>query len=295
MLKCIMYYYARKADYVLIDEKKTDGIPENDIQNAEPINNPEIIEDESHDLFGEALSDEAFPGDSDETAEASVENTEENTAEKGAEAETSRDTESPESSRPQDGDEKSVSENTAKKEPEVKQRGIDSLFDFIELFIFTLAAVFIITSFFFRYSIVEGDSMVGTLHEGDRLILRSFMYDPEPGDIIVLNSDVLDKVIVKRVIAVGGQTVRITKTDVYVDGKKLNEPYVYKSYYGYEYAVPEDPGYIEVPVPEGHVYVMGDHRNISEDSRGIGTVDENAIIGKVVFRFAPFDQFGYVK
>lgn len=291
MLKCIMYYYARKADYVLMDEKNTENIAENEMQNTVTTDNSEIQEP---DLFvDDTTCDDPSLSDTDENKTESENDTDDDTVEDTAtpdELTEDRDTE-------EEKKEEMPLENSDEK-AEVKSRRIDSLFDFIELFIFTLAAVFVITSFFFRYSVVEGDSMVGTLHNGDRLILTSFMYDPEPGDIIVVDSDVLDKVIVKRVIAVGGQTVRITATDVYVDGKKLNEPYVYTDdYYAfgeYTYEVPPE-GYIEVTVPDGHVFVMGDHRNISEDSRNIGTIDEDAIIGKVIFRFAPFNKFGKVK
>ena len=184
------------------------------------------------------------------------------------------------------------------KEPE-KTRKVDSLFDFIEIFVFTLAAVFIITSFFLRYSIVEGHSMQNTLQDADKLLITGFMYEPAQGDIVVLDSDVLNKVIVKRIIAIEGQTVRITPKEVYVDGELLDEPYVYiGDNFGNEirdyYYVPEG-GYFEITVPEGEIFVMGDHRNNSDDSRSIGTISKEAIIGKVILRFAPFSEFGKVE
>lgn len=183
------------------------------------------------------------------------------------------------------------------KEPE-RSRKVDSLFDFIEIFVFTLAAVFIITSFFFRYSIVDGPSMQNTLQDGDKLLLSNFMYEPEYKDVVVLYSDELDKVIVKRVIATEGQRIKITSTDVFVDGVKLDEPYVYtddyKNIFGSkaEYKYLPEGEVFEMTVPEGEIFVMGDHRNLSEDSRSIGTISEEAIIGKVILRFAPFDSFG---
>lgn len=182
-----------------------------------------------------------------------------------------------------------------------------SAFDFLELFVFTLAAVLLITTFFVRHSIVEGDSMLGTLKDGQSLLISNFMYDPEVGDIIVVEdyTTQLKKPIVKRIIAVGGQTVKITRHGVYVDGVLLDEPYVYTDGVAYEYSViPADAllenetlvtgyNYYELVVPEGELFVMGDHRNMSMDSRNIGTVREDAILGKVLVRIAPFDEFEF--
>ena len=202
-------------------------------------------------------------------------------------------------------------------QPVEKPRRVDSLFDFIELFVFTLAAVFVITSFFFRYSIVDGGSMENTLHDNEKLILRSIFYTPECGDVVVVQdkSTSLKDPIVKRVIAVGGQTVKFTRDAVYVDGIELKEPYVYTADYKnpfggedvYRYSVyPSDPllplvtdredgVFYEITVPDGEIFVMGDHRNNSKDSRDIGTLHEDAVIGKVVLRFLPFSEFGKIE
>ena len=206
-------------------------------------------------------------------------------------------------------------EDTEKDKP--KPRRVDSLFDFLEICIFTLAGVFILMSFFFRYSIVDGGSMMNTLQHQERLLLTNFLYTPECGDIVVVQdkSTVLKDPIVKRVIAVGGQTVRFTRTDVYVDGVKLDEPYVYTGDYvnpfggadQYRYSVypsdalldivvdSQDGVYYEILVPDGEIFVMGDHRNNSKDSRDIGTLHEEAIIGKAVYRFFPFDKIGKIE
>ena len=188
-------------------------------------------------------------------------------------------------------------------------RKIDGLFDFIELFVFTLTAVLIITSFFVRHSVVDGDSMLGTLHDGENLLISDLFYDPKVGDIIVVEdfSTDLKKPIVKRVIATGGQTVRIQRDGVYVDGEKLVESYVFTDGLPYEYevypssAIKENDTlvyvageYYEFTVPDGELFVMGDHRNKSTDSRQIGTVDEDAVLGRVILRFYPFDKFGSV-
>ncbi len=199
-----------------------------------------------------------------------------------------------------------------------RTRKIDWVFDMLELFVFTLTAVFIITSFFFRYSIVDGSSMDQTLADNQKLILTNFMYEPEQFDIVVVYSEDLGKPIVKRIIAVGGQKVRISKTGITVDGVELDESaYVYidplntDSFENGEYVYDVTPSakltecvddikvvegrYFEFTVPEGELFLMGDHRNNSEDSRRLGTIDEDAIIGKVILRFYPFDQFGKVE
>ena len=189
-----------------------------------------------------------------------------------------------------------------------KPRRIDSLFDFVEQFIFALAAVFIVTSFFFKYSNVVGDSMQNTLQSGEKLVLSALFYDPEPGDIVVIDDRSLKDPIVKRVIAVGGQTVKFTRDAVYVDGVMLTESYVYIDTANgkYQYSVVpcaalldnlvgyEEGVYYEILVPDNEVFVMGDHRNDSYDSRDIGTLHEDAVLGKAILRFFPFDKFGKI-
>ena len=195
--------------------------------------------------------------------------------------------------------------------PAAKERRVDSLFDFIEIFVFTLAAVFIITSFFFRYSVVNGGSMKNTLMHDERLLLTNFLYTPDRGDIVVVQdkSTALKDPIVKRVIAIGGDTVKITKKAIFVNGTELIEDYVYTDDAGGDYCYSvypteallsivtgfKDGEYFEITVPENEIFVMGDHRNDSTDSRKIGTLHEDAIIGKVVLRFYPFENFGKVE
>ncbi len=189
-------------------------------------------------------------------------------------------------------------------------RRVDGLFDFIELFVFTLAAVLIITSFVVRHSVVEGDSMLGTLHSGETLIISDLFYEPRVGDIVVVDdhSTALKKPIIKRVIAVGGDTVRVTKVGIAVNGVLLDEPYVYTDGLAYAYSVYPSEAYssnetltvevgvyYEFVVPEGELFVLGDHRNMSTDSRDIGTVDVDAVVGRVLLRVFPFDVFGRVE
>lgn len=173
-----------------------------------------------------------------------------------------------------------------------KPRRIDGRFDFIELCIFTLLAVMIVTAFFFRHSIVDGQSMEGTLHNGEHLIVSDLFYTAQRGDIIVCEdyTTAIPKPIVKRVIAVGGDTVKITRDGrVYVNGELLDESgYVYIDDPSYEYSP------LELTVPENELFVMGDHRNRSTDSRYIGTISEDSVLGKVLLRFYPFNKFGII-
>lgn len=177
-----------------------------------------------------------------------------------------------------------------------KPRKIDGRFDFAELFIFTLLAVMIITSFFFRHSVVQGDSMMNTLYDGEHLIISDFYYTPERGDIVVCQDHTarLNTPIVKRIIAIGGDTIEITPTAIIVNGEALEEDYVFIDPYAMPYRY--EP-MAKMKVPEGEIFVMGDHRNNSKDSRDkidLGTVSEDAILGRVLIRFYPFSKFGTV-
>lgn len=194
----------------------------------------------------------------------------------------------------EDKDEDKDEAEDKKKKPGT--RGIDSLFDFVELFIFSLAAVFIITTFFFRHSVVDGDSMESTLFDGEHIIISDLFYKPERGDIIVCEdySTELPVPVVKRVIAIGGDRITIDAQGIVkVNNVALDESdYVYIDNPFYEYT-PYD-----IIVPEGELFVMGDHRNVSSDSRDperLGTVKEDSVLGKVLFRFYPFDRFGAVE
>lgn len=175
-----------------------------------------------------------------------------------------------------------------------KSRFIDGVFDFVELFIFSLAAVLLITTFLFRHSVVEGSSMEQTLFDGEHIIISKLFYKPERGDIIVCEdySTSLRKPIVKRIIAVPGDTVVFlntgTSTSVFVNGVELDEDYVYLD--GTDFT-PSGAW----RVGEDEVFVMGDHRNNSTDSRAIGTVKIDSIIGKALLRFYPFDTFGKIE
>ena len=170
----------------------------------------------------------------------------------------------------------------------------EEVFSWVETIIFALVSVVIVLTFVFRLLSVDGESMVPTLHHNDKIITSNLFFKPKTGDVIVIDErHFLDEPLVKRVIATGGQTVDIDRStgDVYVDGVKLKEDYINEPNHTF--------GNVTFPykVPEGRVFVMGDNRNRSTDSRDqrIGSIDERYIIGKVYFRVYPFKDFGSVK
>jgi signal peptidase I len=184
-----------------------------------------------------------------------------------------------------------------------------SIYEYVETFCYALALMMVLFLFVFRYVKVDGDSMKHTLHNEDKLIISNLFYQPETGDIIVLNPEShgeKNEPIIKRVIATEGQTVYIDyeNWEVYVDGEKLDEPYIdamreeMQAIMGREIAMrrADDPKYSnEFVVGENKVFVMGDNRNNSKDSRSreYGEIGENRILGKVVIRLAP--DFGFVE
>lgn len=169
-----------------------------------------------------------------------------------------------------------------------KPRGIDSLFDLIELFVLTFAAIMFITTFFFRHSVIDGRSMENTLSDGDVVIISDFFYTPGRGDIVVLDDQSKsDEVLIKRIIAIEGDHI-LVKADgrVYLNGNLLREDYVYESN---EYHIYKEQ---EWTLKKGEIFVLGDHRDVSEDSEDFGPVSADSILGKVLFRILPFENFG---
>ncbi len=190
-------------------------------------------------------------------------------------------------------------------EDEDKSKGEDTtrktvswIFDFLEILSVCITIIILIFALFARLTEVSGDSMVNTLHDGERLIVSNFMYEPKAGDIVVLQNtsienETLSAPLVKRVIAVGGETVDITETGIVSvtdkNGKTkvLEQPYVYFKAGEVYRGSP-----IHCQVPKGYVFVMGDNRNYSADSRGpLGLVDERCIFGKAIARLLPLSEF----
>lgn len=170
-------------------------------------------------------------------------------------------------------------------------------YDWVEIFVITITLIFLIFTFIMRIAYVDGPSMNETLNDGETLIVSNFIYTPKYGDIVVFQSpdSGIRGGIVKRVIATEGQTVDIdfSSWSVTVDGVKIDEPYI-----NLENGVSMRSFDIEFPieVPDGCVFIMGDNRNHSNDSRSsqIGFVDTRFIFGHVLFRATPVSRFGIV-
>ena len=179
-----------------------------------------------------------------------------------------------------------LQEQTPKKEP--KNPLYDS-YSLLHDLVYILAAITIVFVFFVRLVGVDGPSMMPTLQDGDYVALLSnlFMGDLEQGDVIVARKESFEngEPIVKRVIATAGQTVDIDFDlgQVYVDGELLDEDYIN------DYTYREEGTVFPLTVPEGEVFLMGDNRNHSNDSRdsSLGTVDTRLLIGKAVFLVFP--------
>ena len=159
---------------------------------------------------------------------------------------------------------------------------------------YLLAISVILLSILFRVVVVSGSSMKNTLVDGDYLVLLSntFYKAPQQGDVIVASKDSFrgGEPIIKRVIAVEGQTVDIDFQNaiVYVDGEALNEPYI-----GSPTVDPEGVAF-PLTVDAGCIFVLGDNRENSQDSRHpeIGLIDTRQVLGKAIFLFFPGNDFG---
>ena len=176
---------------------------------------------------------------------------------------------------------------TAQEPKPVRGQGV---LEWYEALISAALVLVLVFSFFFRIIQVDGSSMVPTLVNGDKLIVWGAGYTPQRGDVVIVDSYTsYGKPLVKRVIAKGGDTISIDYDagTVEVNGELLQEDYI---------AEPTHLGYdVEFPytVPEGTVFVMGDNRVVSADSRVVGPFSRSQIVGKGVLVLMPLDQIGY--
>lgn len=185
--------------------------------------------------------------------------------------------------------------NTDAAEPEKKPSPIVSfLFDVIDSVKGATLVVFLVFSFLFRAVGVEGGSMKPTLNDKDTVAVAGAITNFEYGDIVIINQPWRRNVpIIKRVIAVSGDTINIDfqRNEVYVNGVKLDEPYILEpTELSYDVQFP-------LTVDEGKLFVMGDNRNDSVDSRSseIGLIDERYVLGKALIRINPIEDWDIYK
>lgn len=192
-----------------------------------------------------------------------------------------------------------------------KKEGIASfLFDALEMFAWALAVLLLLFTFTMRLCRVEGASMENTFYDGENLLLFSLGYEPKQDDTIVFhltdNAQTFEKTLVKRVIATGGQTVQIDfkNNTIFVDGVLYEDTHaVLKNqqdaitdrymYFRPDWKYDSTTDTMTVTVPQGQLFVLGDNRNFSRDSRDsdIMFVDERCVLGKVVLRIFPFTVY----
>jgi len=163
------------------------------------------------------------------------------------------------------------------------------LIDWIVVIAIALLVAFVVRTFLLAHFVVDGTSMTSTLQSGDRVFVNKMSYrlhDPNRGDVVVLHqpSSGVERDLIKRVIGLPGEEIEVRSCNVLIDGRLLNEPYLANT--------PEertDCGGDTAPqlIPDGHVFVMGDNRGGSQDSRALGPIPTSELVGRAFVVFWP--------
>lgn len=159
----------------------------------------------------------------------------------------------------------------------------------LEISLQTAIFTFVIIYFVAQATVVHGQSMEPNLHTGQRLIVEKISYrfdTPHRGDIVVVDIDGFDVPLIKRVIGLPGETVEVRNNYVYINGEILSEEYL---------PVLRQRSYGPYLVPEDEVFVMGDNRNVSNDSRYFGAVRTEDIVGKAWASYWPLTDIGLIE
>lgn len=172
----------------------------------------------------------------------------------------------------------------------VKRDAIAVMYEYVEAILMAMLLLVVLFTFCFRVAGVIGDSMEPNLSGGDRLILQTHVNELAYGEIVVVNR-YTEEPLIKRVIGKAGDTILIEEKtgNVYRNGILLEESYID--------GITEPKGLSgEVTVPAGCLFVMGDNRGVSKDSRSeeIGMVSEHDVVGKAILRIWPFKSFGWI-
>lgn len=193
----------------------------------------------------------------------------------------------------------------SEEQPEEPKKPFADILEWMSCMVIAVAAMLAINLFFFRSITVSGPSMNNTLTDGDKIIATNFCYTPQYGDIVIVqanklknkNTGLYGEPIIKRVIAKGGDSVRIdyANGNVYRNGSLIEENYIKDPTHLHNNGWLQDNE--EIVIPENCVFVMGDNRNVSNDSRNlqeVGFIDVDAIMGKAIVRFSPVKNFTWL-
>jgi len=178
----------------------------------------------------------------------------------------------------------------------LKKELLNNLLESFKILLMTLVLAFIVKTFLVEPFLIPSESMENTLMVGDRIIVEKIGHylgeEYKRGEIVVFQtSPEAEVLLIKRIIAIGGDTVELRDGEVYINGEKSEEPYTRE-----QNTTPLNKQ-VDFPmtIPDGEVLLLGDNRGNSADGRIFGTISEDLIIGKALFRYWPLDSFGPVE
>lgn len=176
------------------------------------------------------------------------------------------------------------------------KKGKNEWLDWIKALLIAFGLAFLVRTFLFTPIIVDGPSMQSTLHDRDQMIVNKFLYnfnEPERFDIVVFHAND-QKDFIKRVIALPGEHVAYKDNILYINGQPIEEKFFHDmDVWTYDFELEELTGNYST-VPEGHVFVLGDNRTNSTDSRLLGPIPMDQIVGKASVIYWPFDRFEFI-
>lgn len=177
-----------------------------------------------------------------------------------------------------------------------KKKKLNPAVEWLIVVAVAVTSALIVRAFVVQQFAVEGDSMLSTLHDGDRVLVNRLSYrlhDPRRGDVVVLQrfDSSTERDLIKRVVGLPGEAVRFQNCVVFIDGVPLIEPYIDAEVQLRDGCGPDQP---EIEVPADTVFVLGDHRGRSSDSRVFGPVSEDLLIGRAFVIIWPFDDWAWL-